>query len=225
MTVRKLHSVSLQQGSKPVNPIRWLRNFARFIRWTGKARREPGSFKMQEDDPTQPDYLDGVTRRRIFISFARSSFDLAKRMESALAEQCIEINPWRYEPADDSTFEDTRSTDNYSAQLERFKRDHPGVAERLEQTLNRCVGYVFIVSNSSMRSAICSFEAFVAGTRFGSERQRAPVWVLLEERGLEPLHLSKFRTCVYQPGNEVALASCIAYELDQLGLDYPSRFR
>jgi hypothetical protein len=135
----------------------------------------------------------------------------------------VEVNPWRYESSDALPEVDTRSAENFVAQMERFERDHPGVAQRLERTLRSCVGYVFFVSPSSIRSAICNFEAFVASMRFMSDRHRVPVWVLLEEAGLESHHLSGFRTMVYEPGIETALASHVATELDGLGLDYPCR--
>jgi hypothetical protein len=206
-----------------MNPLRWLKDWKAFIRFY-RAPKESGFFGMLEDDPRHPDLLGGHTKRRVFVSFARPSLHIARRLERALSAERTELTPWRYEPAGESLAVDTRSTENFVDQIDRFQRDHPGLADQLDRTLRRCVAYVFFVSPSSLRSAICSFEAFVVSRRFSGDRDRAPVWVIQEKEGLESPYLSGFRTELYRPGIEIILGSKISNELEVLGLDYPSRF-
>jgi hypothetical protein len=207
-----------------VHPLRWFLDLISFLRWHRETRKNPGFFGLMEDDPVQPDNLGSVRKRRVFLSYARSSLVIAKRIEKAFERKGMVGAVWRYEPTGDPPEVDTRTSDNFASQMDKFCRDHPAAAERLEATLRRCVAYVFLVSPSSMRSAVCDLESFVVARRFTQHRERAPVYVVLEKQELKPTHLSGFRTIVYQAKLEKNLAAMIADELEILGLDYPSRF-
>jgi hypothetical protein len=109
-----------------------------------------------------------------------------------------------------------KTTDNYLIQLERFRDDYPDAAERIEATIRRCTAVLFLISDASLRSAICELEGMdcVDNSWIRSAKQSA-LYVVLERSDLfPPVCLTKFWSRVYEPGLEQGLASVIASEID-----------
>jgi hypothetical protein len=184
-------------------------------------RGRVSGFLYKADDPAKKDYLDGRTfGRRVFISFARESVELAAAFEDSLRSAGLE--PWRYTPASElerQTPVPPKSSDDFASQIELFRREHPEVPEALEATVRRCTAVLLLISEASRRSAICEVEAWATWMVHGYGQEKdAAVYVILEQPGLAPPPtLSKFWHRTYEPGLEVALAQVIAAEIDAQG--------
>src|SRR5262245_2712883 len=201
-----------------MNPIRFVRDFFSFIRWyrsmTKKDERgRISGFLYKADDPAREDYLDNRHfGRRVFVSFARESLQLAEAFENSL--RSVGLEPWRYTPTDKQEHQQLappKTSDTFVSQIERFQRENTGAAEALEATIRRCTAVLFLISDASLRSAICEAEAWIAGIIHGYGQERdAAVYVILEQPGLSPpVFLSKFWSRIYEPGLEEALALLI----------------
>lgn len=206
-----------------MNPIKWLRELWDFFRWHREMTRKDergrvSGFLYHADDPIRKDYLEGSRfGRRVFVSFARESLQLAEAFEDSLRSAGLE--PWRYTPAAGLETQQalpTKSLETFVAQIKRFQQDNPGAGEALEATIRRCSAVLFLISEASLRSAICEMEAWYAGIihGYGGEKNAA-VYVILEEPNISaPVTLSKFWSRVYEPDLEQALATLIAGEID-----------
>jgi hypothetical protein len=204
-----------------MNPIRWVRDLFSFIRWYRSMTRKDergriSGFLYKADDAAKKDYLDGRPfGRRVFVSFARESLTLAEAFEDAL--RSVGLEPWRYQPSDDQPNAKLppKSGDNYLAQLDRFEHDYPEAAERIEATIRRCTAVVFLISDASLRSAICEVEAWAASIIHGPAQKDAAVYVILDRADLSPpAFLANFWRRVYEPGLEGAMAQVIASEIE-----------
>lgn len=205
-----------------MNPIRWARDLFSFLRWYRSMTKKDehgrvSGFLYKADDPTRQDYLDGSPfGRRVFVSFARESLQLAEAFEDAL--RSVGLEPWRYTPGEEQQVQQLppRSSDNFTSQLKLFMEEHPGAADALEATIRRCTAVLFLISDASLRSAICEAEAWMAGIihSYGQEKEAA-VYVILERPDLSPpVSLGKFWSRVYEPGLEEALATLILSEIE-----------
>ena len=206
-----------------MNPIRWLRELWDFFRWHHEMTRKDehgrvSGFLYSPDDPTRKDYLEGNRfGRRVFVSFARESLQLAEAFEDALRSAGLE--PWRYTPVANVETQQVlppKSLETFTAQSQRFQRENPGAAEALEATIRRSTAVLFLISEASLKSAVCEMEAWCAGIIHGYGKEKdAAVYVVLEEPDISPpVTLSKFWSRVYEPGLEEALAILIAQEIE-----------
>lgn len=205
-----------------MNPFRWIRESLDFLRWYRAMKRKDeqgkiSGFLYKADDPAKRDYLEGRTfGRRVFVSFAHESLHLAEKFEDAL--RSVGLEPWRYEPAEGEPRAQLppKTTDSHVSQLKRFRAEYPDASERIEATIRRSTAVLFLISEASLRSAICELEAFVASIIHGhGQAEQAAVYVVLERSDLSPpVFLSKFWSRVYQPGLEEGVAGVIASEIE-----------
>jgi hypothetical protein len=204
-----------------MNPIRWVRDLFSFVQWYRSMTRKDehgriSGFLYKADDPTKKDYLDGKKfGRRVFVSFARESLQLAEAFEEEL--RSVGLQPWRYQPSDDKSIAELppKSGDSYLAQLERFQNDYPEAAERIEATIRRSTAVLFLISDASLKSAICQVEAWTTSIIHGFAQRDAAVYVILEKSDLSPpVFLANFWSRVYEPGLEGAIAQVIASEIE-----------
>ena len=205
-----------------MNRIKWIGELWDFFRWhhemTKKDERgRVSGFLYHADDPTRKDYLEGSRfGRRVFVSFARESLQLAEAFEDSLRSAGLE--PWRYTPTaklETQQLVPAKSLETFVSQIKGFEQENPGAGEALEATIRRCTAVLFLISEASLRSAICEMEAWYAGIihGYGGEKDAA-VYVILEEPNLSPpVSLRKFWSRTYEPGLEQNLAIVIAEEI------------
>ena len=204
-----------------MNPFRWVRESLDFLRWFRAMTRKDehgksSGFLYKADDPAKRDYLEGITfGRRVFVSFAHESLPLAKKFEDAL--RSVGLEPWRYEPAEGEPRAQLprKTADSYVSQLKCFRAEYPEASERIEATIRRSTAVLFLISEASLRSAICELEAWIASIIHGyGQPNQAAVYVVLERSDLSPpVFLSKFWSRVYEPGLEEGMAGVIASEI------------
>lgn len=105
--------------------------------------------------------------------------------------------------------------ETFVSQIKRFQQENPGVGEALEATIRRCTAVLLLISEASLRSAICEMEAWYTGIIHGYGREKdAAVYVILEQPNLSPpVPVGKFWSRVYEPGLEQDLAIVIAEEI------------
>jgi hypothetical protein len=169
------------------------------------------------DHPEVPDnYELGGATGRVFISYERHSVELAEVFEAALRKH--DLVPWRYEPLPaESPRLVAVSEDSRLEQADVFRRESPALLRRLEATVMRSDACIFLVSERSIKSALCEIEALGAYAVHGrGAASDAPVHVVRMEEGIAaPLFLQSFRSMVYTSGLEETIAQQIA---DNIGV-------
>lgn len=183
-------------------------DFVHFVRFI----RAPGGLGRWSDDLNVPDAYgpDGRGRTRVFISYERHSHSLALKLAHALRAQGLAA--FTYTPASAS---DRRVVDKsqYSKlqQVEHFEATSPQSVQELEATLLHTHLFVFLVSEYSLKSGVCSVEGF-ASFFSGARTQGKAVAVAVKEQA--DLEVQDFMwnlpTYLYEPGVEVSLAQRLA---------------
>lgn len=173
-------------------------------------------FLYSSDDPSVKDYYskEQVFDRRVFISFERSSLEIAKKFEASL--KACGLEPWRYEPAEAITATDGEYT------LRTVKEQYPETVSKLVASVRRCPAVLFIISEKTRSSALCELEAFATSIihSFWPDnriRNEAGVFIVLEGPDvLPPVTLEKYWSRVYEHDLEWALAEIISNEMARL---------
>lgn len=165
------------------------------------------------DDFTKPDLYssDELFGRRVFISYERSSYWLAKKLDSALRDEGLE--PYSYEPGK-SVSEDKR---RYT--LKDFRTTSPEVGGDVFRTIRRSSAAIFVLSDAAAHSPMCEAEAFAAVMMF--QPFCSGIYVVKEKTGLAVPHLIKKvlvreQAYDYEDGVEKIVARDIASRTDRL---------
>ena len=166
----------------------------------------------RSDDRRVLDYYGprGEGQTRIFISYERRSLALAKRLAQALEAEGFVA--FMYTPTDAS---DKRVIDKAKhpkmSQVELFEAMSPGSARELEATLKRSHAFVFLVSEHSPLSGVCSVEAFSAYFSVAQPMGKRQSFVIKERSDLEtPDFMWNLPNYVYEPKLETTFARSLA---------------
>ena len=181
---------------------------------TGKV----SGFLWSQDDADVADFYASSQPtepfgHRVFVSFERSSLELAKKFEAAFREFGLE--PYRYAPVEEIRARQTPYT------LREIKTNYPETFRGLAATLRRSAAIVFIVSEPSLKSPLCEMEGFLASIIHsfwpqGRVRNEAGIYLILEKPELVPPWLRQYWSRVYEEGLEYTLAELLASEIERL---------
>lgn len=191
-------------------------HFVRFI-------RAPGGLGNQSDDYNVPDGYgpDGRARTRVFISYERHSHSLALKLAHALRVQGLAAFTYTPAPASDQRIVDKSEYSKYQ-QVEHFEATSPQSARELEATLLRTHLFVFLVSEHSLKSGVCSVEAFASYFSVSRPQGKALAVAVKEQADLEvPDFMWDLPTYVYEPGVEVSLAQRLALLVQSAPMQIP----
>jgi hypothetical protein len=96
-------------------------------------------------------------------------------------------------------------------QIEQFEATSPASARELEATLTRSHAVVYLVSERSLSSGVCSVEAFSGLMSVGRPLGKARAFVIKEQAHVgTPDFMWNLQTAVYKPGFEVTFAKRLA---------------